>query len=48
MRCLDRQLFAALDSKDLAQAQRTLAEGAVRFAWDGAPIDGDCSVEVAS
>jgi NADH-quinone oxidoreductase subunit G len=31
-----------------ARLSRTLAEGAVRFAWDGAPIGGDCSVEVAS
>jgi NADH-quinone oxidoreductase subunit G len=28
-----------------ARLSRTLAPGAVRFAWDGAPIDGDCSVE---
>jgi NADH-quinone oxidoreductase subunit G len=31
-----------------AKLSRSLATGAVRFAWDGAPIDGDCSVEVAS
>jgi len=31
-----------------ARLSRSLAEGAVRFAWDGAPIDGECSVEVAS
>jgi NADH-quinone oxidoreductase subunit G len=28
-----------------ARLSRTLAPGAVRFAWDGAPIDGDCTVE---
>ena len=30
-----------------ARLSRTLAAGAVRFAWDGAPVDGACSVEVA-
>jgi hypothetical protein len=24
---------------------RTLAPGAVRFAWDGAPVDGPASIE---
>jgi NADH-quinone oxidoreductase subunit G len=28
-----------------ARLSRTLAPGAVRFAWDGAPVDGPCSVE---
>ncbi|HET6174978.1 MAG TPA: molybdopterin-dependent oxidoreductase [Gaiellales bacterium] len=28
-----------------ARLSRTLAPGAVRFAWDGAPIDGPCKVE---
>jgi anaerobic selenocysteine-containing dehydrogenase len=28
-----------------ARLSRTLARGAVRFAWDGAPVDGACSVE---
>ncbi len=28
-----------------ARLSRTLAAGAVRFAWDGAPVDGACSVE---
>jgi NADH-quinone oxidoreductase subunit G len=31
-----------------ARLSRTLAAGAVRFAWDGAPVDGDCSVEVSA
>jgi NADH-quinone oxidoreductase subunit G len=31
-----------------ARLSRTLAEGAVRFAWDGAPVDGACSVEVSA
>ena len=29
-----------------ARLSRTLAPGAVRFAWDGAPVDGACAVEV--
>jgi anaerobic selenocysteine-containing dehydrogenase len=29
-----------------ARLSRTLAPGAVRFAWDGAPVDGACTVEV--
>ena len=28
-----------------ARLSRTLAPGAVRFAWDGAPVDGECTVE---
>jgi predicted molibdopterin-dependent oxidoreductase YjgC len=28
-----------------ARLSRTLATGAVRFAWDGAPVDGACTVE---
>jgi NADH-quinone oxidoreductase subunit G len=28
-----------------ARLSRTLAPGAVRFAWDGAPVDGVCTVE---
>ena len=28
-----------------ARLSRTLAPGAVRFAWDGAPVDGACTVE---
>ena len=28
-----------------ARLSRTLAPGAVRFAWDGAPVDGACMVE---
>ncbi|MDP9259184.1 MAG: hypothetical protein M3Q31_21910, partial [Actinomycetota bacterium] len=28
-----------------ARLSRTLAPGAVRFAWDGAPVDADCTVE---
>jgi NADH-quinone oxidoreductase subunit G len=31
-----------------ARLSRTLAAGAVRFAWDGAPVDGACSVEVSA
>ena len=29
-----------------ARLSRTLAPGAVRFAWDGAPVDGACTIEV--
>jgi NADH-quinone oxidoreductase subunit G len=28
-----------------ARLSRTLAAGAVRFAWDGAPVDGACTIE---
>jgi hypothetical protein len=28
-----------------ARLSRTLAPGVVRFAWDGAPVDGPCSIE---
>jgi anaerobic selenocysteine-containing dehydrogenase len=28
-----------------ARLSRTLEPGAVRFAWDGAPVDGACKVE---
>ena len=28
-----------------ARLSRTLAPGAVRFAWDGAPVDGACTIE---
>jgi NADH-quinone oxidoreductase subunit G len=28
-----------------ARLARTLAPGAIRFAWDGAPVDGPCSIE---
>jgi NADH-quinone oxidoreductase subunit G len=31
-----------------ARLSRTLAPGAVRFAWDAAPIDSACSVEVSA
>jgi anaerobic selenocysteine-containing dehydrogenase len=28
-----------------ARLSRTLARGAVRFAWDGAPVDGPATIE---
>jgi NADH-quinone oxidoreductase subunit G len=31
----------------VARLSRTIAPGVVRFAWDGAPVDGPCSVEGA-
>jgi NADH-quinone oxidoreductase subunit G len=31
-----------------ARLSRTLAPGAVRFAWDGAPVDGACTIEAGT
>jgi predicted molibdopterin-dependent oxidoreductase YjgC len=38
---------AAGTTSGRARLSRTLAPGAVRFAWDGAPVDGACTVEGA-
>ena len=36
---------AAGTTTGTARLSRTLAAGAVRFAWDGAPVDGACTIE---